>query len=231
LVIIVNFNVCEHEKYQMALAEFAGMVEKVDTPSASEKAAWYAIAQANIEENVGHLQSHPQDFADVLQNQYNRNIASSESNALPVPSKRTRGKKHTEENALKLSRNESQGVKEPSNIYLGSERRSHERFSGFADDDLESMNGLVLEMFSFARVVVDEYTYVNIPDALTIMNIKADCYWALSGTTPHKNHQDANSIARFLRVTLGVPDFANMNRDVLAKIQGKLTGNVCRQTL
>lgn len=63
-----------------------------------------------------------------------------------------------------------------------------------------------LEMFHFARVVIDEYTYLS-GRALSMINkISADRHWVLSGTPPTHNFAAVKSIAQFLNLHLGVDD-------------------------
>jgi len=60
-----------------------------------------------------------------------------------------------------------------------------------------------LEMFYFARKVVDEYTYLDHRDIPTVQAIKARCSWVLSGTPPLESFDDVKGIASYLGVNLG----------------------------
>ena len=60
-----------------------------------------------------------------------------------------------------------------------------------------------LEMFYFARKVVDEYTYLDHRDVPTVQAIKARCSWVLSGTPPLESFDDVKGIAAYLGVHLG----------------------------
>ncbi|KAH8047952.1 hypothetical protein JL722_12741 [Aureococcus anophagefferens] len=62
-----------------------------------------------------------------------------------------------------------------------------------------------LQLFHFARKVVDEYTYLG-RDVPTIHAIKARSSWVLSGTPPIDSFDDVKSIAAFLGVHLGAAD-------------------------
>jgi site-specific DNA-cytosine methylase len=63
-----------------------------------------------------------------------------------------------------------------------------------------------LELFYFARKVVDEYTYLDQRDVPTVQAIKSRCSWVLSGTPPLESFDDVKSIAAYLNVHLGAPN-------------------------
>mmetsp|Transcript_20555 Transcript_20555/g.61281 ORF Transcript_20555/g.61281 Transcript_20555/m.61281 type:complete len:1354 (+) Transcript_20555:59-4120(+) len=63
-----------------------------------------------------------------------------------------------------------------------------------------------LELFYFARKVVDEYTYLDQRDVPTVQAIKACCSWVLSGTPPLESFDDVKSIAAYLDMHLGAPN-------------------------
>ena len=79
--------------------------------------------------------------------------------------------------------------------------------------ELDDMTGILLHMFDFFRVVVDEYTYVDDNqqvDKLStyITTIKARSRWVLSGTPSIQDFGDVQNLARFLGCNLGVVDDA-----------------------
>lgn len=69
-----------------------------------------------------------------------------------------------------------------------------------------------LELFYFARKVVDEYTYLEARDVPTIQAIKSRCSWVLSGTPPMDSFDDVKAIAAYLGVNLGAPDPVQLTR-------------------
>ena len=73
-------------------------------------------------------------------------------------------------------------------------------------DDWRQMQAPPLEMFHFARKVVDEYTYLEARDIPTIKAIKASASWVLSGTPPMDTFDDVKGIAEYLGINLGAPD-------------------------
>lgn len=73
--------------------------------------------------------------------------------------------------------------------------------------DWRRMSCPLLHLFRFARLVIDEYTYVKGKSHTSVNNLQADARWALSGTPPLDDFADVKTIAVFLGVHLGVDDY------------------------
>ncbi|KAG5638137.1 hypothetical protein H0H81_001656 [Sphagnurus paluster] len=69
-----------------------------------------------------------------------------------------------------------------------------------------NMRAPPLEMFHFARKVVDEYTYLDGKVHSLVTKITADRNWVLSGTPPIHDFGALKTIAAFLNLHLGVDD-------------------------
>lgn len=63
-----------------------------------------------------------------------------------------------------------------------------------------------LEVFHFARVVVDEYTYLGGKVHSMITKLTADRRWVLSGTPPTHDFGSVKTIAAHLNIHLGIDD-------------------------
>ncbi|KAM0749618.1 hypothetical protein T439DRAFT_289966 [Meredithblackwellia eburnea MCA 4105] len=72
--------------------------------------------------------------------------------------------------------------------------------------DWENMHNPPLALFSFNRIVIDEFTYLEPPQLIAVQGIRASCRWILSGTPPLTDFKDIKSIANLLQVHLGVDD-------------------------
>lgn len=72
-----------------------------------------------------------------------------------------------------------------------------------------------LHMFSFYRVVLDEWTYVDEIVRKCVTSIHSKCRWVLSGTPPLDSFYDIKMFAAFLGVHLGRDD------DSVASMTGK----------
>ena len=68
------------------------------------------------------------------------------------------------------------------------------------------MHAPPFEMFHFARVVVDEYTYLDGKVHALVTSLTADRQWVLSGTPPIHDFAALKTIAAFLNIHLGVDD-------------------------
>ncbi|KIL69305.1 hypothetical protein M378DRAFT_190475 [Amanita muscaria Koide BX008] len=70
----------------------------------------------------------------------------------------------------------------------------------------KKMHAPPLEMFHFARKVIDEYTYLDGKIHSLITRISASRHWVLSGTPPIHDFPALKTIAAFLNLHLGVDD-------------------------
>lgn len=70
--------------------------------------------------------------------------------------------------------------------------------------DWKQMSCMPLEGFHWARVVVDEFTYLKERDREVVLRLKSSFRWCLSGTPPVKDFDDVKGVASFLGVHLGV---------------------------
>ncbi|KAI1133441.1 hypothetical protein F5Y10DRAFT_260322 [Nemania abortiva] len=81
------------------------------------------------------------------------------------------------------------------------EYSSEARASSLTEQDFEAKNFLhVLEAFSFARVVYDEFSYGNFCVAQFVRNAKAHAKWVLSATPPTGNVKAVCGIGDLLKV-------------------------------
>ena len=72
--------------------------------------------------------------------------------------------------------------------------------------DWTKMRAPPLEMFYFARVVVDEYTYLEGKVLSMVTHLAAERQWVLSGTPPLSDFGAIKTISAFLGVHLGIDD-------------------------
>ncbi|GAA5937049.1 uncharacterized protein JCM15063_000140 [Sporobolomyces koalae] len=72
--------------------------------------------------------------------------------------------------------------------------------------DWTAMKAPPLAMFSFARIVVDEFTYTSGSVLVGIHHIRARARWVLSGTPPLSDFSEIKSIASLLHCHLGIHD-------------------------
>ena len=84
--------------------------------------------------------------------------------------------------------------------------------------DWERMRAPPLEIFHWARKVIDEYTYLeDAPQLPLIARLTADRHWVLSGTPPIHDFSALKTIAAFMNVHLGVDDDGEGKSDRVKK--------------
>ena len=62
----------------------------------------------------------------------------------------------------------------------------------------------LLHAFSFSRLIIDEFTYIDKARLDPFFALQARSKWILSGTPAHNDFSDVNTMARFLGVHLGI---------------------------
>ena len=80
------------------------------------------------------------------------------------------------------------------------------KLRGAAKRDWKQMQSPPLEMFHFARKVVDEYTYLDGKIHSMVTRLSADRHWVLSGTPPIHDFAAVKTIAAHLNLHLGIDD-------------------------
>ena len=70
----------------------------------------------------------------------------------------------------------------------------------------KKMQAPPLEMFHFARKIVDEYTYLDGKVLSMVTSVKAERHWVLSGTPPIHDFGALKTISAFLNIHLGIDD-------------------------
>lgn len=84
--------------------------------------------------------------------------------------------------------------------------------------DWEQLRAPPLEVFHWARKVIDEYTYLeDAPQLPLIARLSADRHWVLSGTPPIHDFSALKTIAAFMNVHLGVDDDGEGKSDRVKK--------------
>jgi len=80
------------------------------------------------------------------------------------------------------------------------------KLRGAAKRDWKQMQSPPMEMFHFARKIVDEYTYLDGKIHMLVTRLSADRHWVLSGTPPIHDFAAVKTIAAHLNLHLGIDD-------------------------
>ena len=91
-------------------------------------------------------------------------------------------------------------------------------------NDWKQMQAPPLEMFLFARKIVDEYTYLEGKILSMVTRLRAERYWVLSGTPPIHDFGALKTISAFLNIHLGVDDDNEGQSHLVKKRKSEQTG-------
>ena len=205
VIIIASWNVMTSPVYLTRMSHFAALPQG---PSSGEREidAWLTRACGNIEKHTDELVNQyksPKDFATVLKLRLKAAHVDKEI-LRDVPTQRLKGAKYETWNPAECV---TPVVLPPSEKALADAVKHMEC------KDVDSMTGILLHMFDFYRIVVDEYTYVDEKQKVEklssfINKIKARSRWVLSGTPNLQDFGDVRNLASFLAYNLGVVDDA-----------------------
>jgi hypothetical protein len=222
-IIVMNVEILKSPQYSFLLAQFAGIVECAENESPRAKAAWYRMALEKVPGNVALLAANPSQFQANLKEQFKHDFHKSQSATTPIPSKRTTGASFQtwEQRRAKMTKKESKAELQPrEDIFFPRASDGYQR--------LELVNSPPVEMFNFARVVVDEYQYIKDIVAIVIGMLNAKSHWILSGTPALGGFLDVNNAVKLLGVSLGVNDFGAMTPDEFKKATSGMTSKSSR---
>lgn len=100
-----------------------------------------------------------------------------------------------------------------------------------ARKDWKQMHSPPLEMFHFARVVIDEYTYLDGKILSMVQKLTAARRWVLSGTPPVHDFGSLKTISAFLDLHLGVDDDGEGQSALIKKRKREQTGSFLQTAL
>lgn len=203
-IVIISWKLLSSPRYLSRMSHFAALPEG---PSSGEREidAWLTRTCENIKEHVVEL-VHKDKTPDKLRKALIKRLkaAHDDKDILHyVPTQRLKGAKYATWDPTQSAKPRASSLPDATlDKYFGHMKGCK---------DLEQMTGILLHMFDFHRIVVDEYTYVESDrevDVLTsfIAAINARSRWVLSGTPMIQDFGDVRSLARFLAYNLGVAD-------------------------
>ncbi|GAA5978213.1 hypothetical protein JCM5350_002229 [Sporobolomyces pararoseus] len=184
-----------------ALATLGDQVERLKEEGAT--AAYQAIKEARK-----HRSAPPTDvFVPTSRKASNKKAQTKNEDGSDGESKPTKGKKKiTDMNEKELKKAlEERDSKENKDVKALGQDPWHLK-SSEVEEDWTEMKAPPLAMFSFARIVVDEFTYTTGSVLVGIHHIRARARWVLSGTPPLSDFSEIKSIANLLHCHLGIHD-------------------------
>ena len=214
-IIIVPASLLTAETYLQKLSLFAALPE---APATAGRAlnTWLTRATERVGEHIEKLKAARsiKDFGRDL----NARLAAAETDEellRYVPSKRLRGKVYAAV-AAKMKGMKHMAEEQESNVLVeqstdsldSAPERNADAFGLKKAKCIGNISGPIFQMFSFNRVVIDEYTYADAKSYTLMTSLQATSRWVLSGTPPLDDFADVKTMAGFLGVNLGVDDDA-----------------------
>ena len=227
VMVLVDWSVCSSSEYKKAYAQFAGKVEYDDTSTWRARRNWHQHASKEFADNVQKLKSgrydeNPESFKAELKTQLDASIAEANAHKQYKPSKHVTGAKYTHA----LAREPQTGDKRKrTNVTPSEDFPCIFNFSEMADGKgLDGLLRVLLEMFHWSRVAIDEITYLGPHEQITLHKIKCDRKWLLTGTPRLGDFHDVKAMASMLGINLGRDDHSIMKSDVLRTKMSEFTG-------
>lgn len=219
-IILVNFGVLSGEKYFERLARFAG-VDISSLPKGGKTGGRHFDAVYNsCLDGVGKRVSQLRDDCSTVFNQIEKDAEHSHALASHDHHVRLDGKnsvyKTISEEQVKAAGSITVKAKSPNRKGQKSKDSTNDidpwnLRTVKVKNDVKKMACPPLEMFFFNRVVLDEFSYCCQKEDRSrvlalVKGLKCHFRWCLSGTPPHANFKDVQSLAGLLGIHLGVDD-------------------------
>ena len=203
-IVIASWKLLSSPAYSSRMSHFAALPEG---PSSGKREidAWLTRTCDNIKKHVVelvHKDKTPNELREALVGRLK--AAHDDKNILrDVPTQRLKGANYKAWDPTESAKPTNSS---PSNKEL---KKYTEHMKGCTD--FENMTGILLHMFDFYRIVVDEYTYIESDQHVDLLSsfiakINARSRWVLSGTPMIQDFGDVRSLASYLAYNLGVVD-------------------------
>jgi SNF2 family DNA or RNA helicase len=225
-IIVMSWRACCLPAYVNALSQVAGTVDIANSaPSPRALAAWYEAALKKVEQNVLLLRKDSKNLDTALHQQIDDQLASVQDTQRLLPSRRLVGdnfQKAKKKGKLQVPAKPTKSTIEPIKKILHFGKLYGKKEVPPPHHWLR-MNHVVLEMFKFSRIVVDEYHYADTAVRRIIMGLTARSKWLLSGTPSVDTFANVKSMAELVGVKLGTHDYVSMPADVFKKAIADMT--------
>jgi hypothetical protein len=216
-IIIASFDIYNGVAYRTLVAKYAGMVEHELTATPRAKLEWYEKALPMIRKNVDELLENPKGMRQYLDTLFSNDLQLAKSQVLPTTSKRIVGKSYRELHHAGTKRPFKDISSDNEDVVQANtpKRKPSDPFklSNLWREEISNADDFkcpILEMFSFARVVTDEFTYVTSESNLFFLaqylGSQANSRWLLSGTPALGDFADVKIMASLLNINLGEDD-------------------------
>lgn len=182
-IVLANEKLLASETYTAAMASFAG-VPKAATGAGRDLQPWLEYATKQVLE---HMQiDNPKTLIATIRKKI-KDHEQSDIFETFVPSQRLKGAKRDKASSNKDTQDKSKKIVADSGVVV-------------------KPNQVLLQMFKFNRIVVDEFTYLDKRSLAVINSLEAVKRWALSATPALRDPYDIAYIASLLGLKLRIGD-------------------------
>lgn len=237
-IVVVGWKVYTNSAYLNLLSSFAGLAAPDDKASPRAQRDWYQNALKRVEEHIDELNNNlafttnPASFTAFLKQKYAAHVEETSKLEAYMPSVHLIGAKYVSAEQRELDAKDKSGEKrkrqsketakakatnaEPSCLFNfdAKPRIKKDGKVTKVSPVLGNLNYVLLEFFKWGRIVVDEYTYANSRQALTMEYLKCFNIWLLSGTPSLGAFHQVKTIANLLGIYLGRDEYVTMQKDV-----------------
>ncbi|CCU82880.1 DNA repair protein rad8/SNF2 family helicase/hypothetical protein [Blumeria hordei DH14] len=233
-IIIVNSSILQNEGYLFDLSQISGMLVPDWDASSRAKKTWHDTAVSNIAKSIRILKDDSQDLTSYLNRKLNISWSEAQGTERPYPSRRYTGRQYIEKK-LKTTKKGINNLESPNEAEPGKRKRK----IGDEKKDRDAMlvenrypkkgqkwtstTHVVFEMFSFARIVIDEYHYLSAGQVISLAGIESNSRWLLSATPLLETFEQFKQIAQILGIYLGRDDFSTMAPEVFRARMSDMT--------
>ena len=205
-IIVMSWTILVQDQYLTRLAHFSAVPEPPRSTDERAFRAWLRKAISQSETHVEELKTlaHLKNYAESLKSRLEAIEADEELSAL-LPSKRFKGQAYSRSKTNVGSPWTLENVTESSDT-VASNVTKFSNFGFGSANSLDDINGPLIEMFEFGRLVVDEYTYLERRAYSSTISLAARSRWILSATPRLGDFADVKVIASFLHINLGRDD-------------------------
>ncbi|CAG8949840.1 hypothetical protein HYFRA_00004167 [Hymenoscyphus fraxineus] len=222
-IIIMNMSLIDSGPYLRDLANAAAIVELDNQTIGKQnraKKSWRQMAADSVKASMPSLLNGKiDDFVKSQRAAYDASVDACTQNQAPIPSKRVVGSKYMSQKAAKIGdKRTCDEINEPKKDALTSRDNYWKFIQGKPLADWKP----ILEMFEFARLIIDEYTYLNGQEDV-IEFIRAHSRLILSGTPGLATCSEIFKIGRLLGAYVGTDDYDTTTIEHWKKISGDMT--------
>ena len=222
-LIIISWEIYASEPYWEKLAFFAALPEGPKLGGRAFK-AWYERASAEIKKNTDTIQevTSVSTFAQDLQRRV-READEDENLLRQLPTKRWKGAQYVKDVQQRKGQEKGNVAGEHAKVV-------EKRYNHMNKELLEDMESPCFEMFSFYRIVIDEYTYLTEALLIPVKALRSERRWILSGTPALADFADISTMADLLGAWLGdVDDTAGViHQKSISSVRRDRTGKPVR---